>query len=79
MEERWSDDVDGKKTMVRCVVCNKRVKVSSNLSYAARCSSTQDQTKKTYGGRQLTPDRKGGTELGLTFVVHAQTRIHSGK
>lgn len=38
--ERWSDDVDGKKTMVRCVVYNRRVKISSKLSDAARCSST---------------------------------------
>lgn len=40
MDERWSDDVDGKKTMVRCVVYNRRVKISSKLSYAARRSST---------------------------------------
>lgn len=46
MAKRWSDDVNRKKTIVRCVVYSRRVKLSSKLSYATRCSSTQYQAKK---------------------------------
>lgn len=46
MAERWSDDVDRKKTIVRRVVYSRRVKLSSKLLDAARCSSTQYQAKK---------------------------------
>lgn len=78
-DRRRSDDVGGRKTMVRYVVYNRRAEVSSKLSHAARCSGTQYQAKKAEGGPRLATDHKDGTELGLTSVVHAQMRIHSGK